>query len=99
MTPEPKSAEDAAIESLKQYPGLLSDYGEKAYNYAFMAGVAWQREREALLVEALENILKSNGVAHFEECANLNSEQDCDCGAESSELKARAALLKYRGGE
>ncbi len=48
-TPEPKSAEDAASE----FSPYLTACGQFARE-AFLAGVAWQKEREAKLVEALE---------------------------------------------
>jgi hypothetical protein len=52
MTPEPKSAEDAAREYVHEN-GLDSNT-DIIMEEAFLAGVAWQKEREAKLVEALE---------------------------------------------
>jgi hypothetical protein len=89
MTPEPKSAEDAAADEywISVDADDNNSHSGTQMRESFLAGVTWQKEREALLVEALEFIAGPSDM--------LGDVAPAEC--EPLMNRARAALLKYRG--
>jgi hypothetical protein len=107
LTTEPKSAEEYAAEKyyFNDVTEDLNELDSERDKRYFLAGTSWQREREADLeiqISCLEKALmiRDEREAKLVEALEFYAREH-EHWKESpfEENKARAALLKYRGGE